>query len=192
MGVAQKKLKAQNSKLKTAMKHYLWLFFLIIILFFKTTPSFAESSYVLPYPPPLPGSFFYKIRLVSEQIQKYWYFGNFGQFHYSLKQSDKYLVEAKTLFDYKQYLLALRALKKSDSYFGKIHPNLLSAKNKGKNISEKQTILKGAAQKHIEELTKLKSTVPSVFDWTPERESPIELNLWESLDSSIKLRVKRL
>jgi len=166
----------------------------IVLSFFLyfAQPIFAESSYVLPYPSAMPGSIFYKLNLIKEEILKYWFFGDFGQFHYSLKQSDKYLVEAKTLFDYKQYLLADAALKKSDRYFNKIYPNISSAKDNGKNISEKEKILEDAAEKHIEEFTKLKSIVPSVFDWTPERDSPTTLNLWESLDTSIKLRVKRL
>jgi len=174
------------------MKHYLWLFFLIIILFFKTTPSFAESSYVLPYPPPLPGSFFYKIRLVSEQIQKYWYFGSLGQFAYNLKQSDKYLVQAKTLFEYKQYLLGLQALKKSDIYFTNILPYLIKAKKEGKDIIQKQKILKEGALKHIEVLRKTKQYVPETFVWQPERLSPTILNLWKSIEESIAIRNKYL
>ena len=68
---------------------------------------FAESQYVLPYPSAMPGSFLYKLNLVQEEILRYWYFGDFGQFKYNLGLSDKYLVEAKTLFEYKQYLLAI-------------------------------------------------------------------------------------
>jgi len=163
-----------------------------ILLLYAAKSALAQSSYVLPYPSFMPGSIFYKLNLIKEEVLKYWYFGDFGQFTYNLKQSDKYLVEAKTLFDYKQYLLANTALQKSGKYFEKIYPNLLSAKKNGKKFAEKETMLREAAQKHTEDLTKLKSTVPSVFDWTPERESPTTLNLLESLDASIKLRVKRL
>jgi len=171
------------------MIRYYWISLLTLVLFiFFSSVSFAQSDYVLPYPSSMPGSIFYKLNLIKEEILKYWYFGDFGQFHFNLKQSDKYLVEAKTLFEYKQYLLALLALQKSDKYFGKIYPNLLSAKNKGKKLAEKETIFKEAAKKHIEELTKLKSSVPSVFAWTPERELPTNLKLWESIDTSILLR----
>ena len=178
-----------EKKLKVEMKSLIWVYLLMFIVL-KCLPSnaFAESSYVLPYPSAMPGNIFYKLNLIKEEILKYWYFGDFGQFHFNLKRSDKYLVEAKTLFDYKQYLLALLALQKSDKYFGKIYPNLLSAKNKGKKLAEKETIFKEAAKKHIEELTKLKSSVPSVFAWTPERELPTNLKLWESIDTSILLR----
>ena len=186
--MAQRKLKAQNSKLKTSMKHFLWLSFLIIIFFFKTTTSFAESSYVLPYPPPMPGSFLYKIRLVSEQIQKYWYFGNFGQFSYNLKQSDKYLAQAKTLFEYRQYLLGHEALKKSDMYF-KYSPKYLSyAKEENKNIDRQQKILKEAALKHIEVLEKIWKEIPETFFWQPEKLSPTMLNLKKLIEESIVIR----
>src|SRR3989344_581593 len=77
-------------------KLYLYTIILAtMLLLYTAKSSLAQSSYVLPYPPPMPGSFLYKIRLLSEQIQQYWYFGNFGQFSYNLKQSDKYLVQAK-------------------------------------------------------------------------------------------------
>ena len=183
--------KIKNLKLKIRVL----LFILVLFITFSSVLSKnarADSSYVLPYPSAMPGSIFYKLNLFKEEIFKYWYFGNFGQFHYNLKQSDKYLVEAKTLFDYKQYFLAHKALQKSDKYFGKIYPKLLSAKNNGKNISEKEKVLKDASQKHMEEITKLKSSVPSTFDWTPELESPTTLNLWESMDTSIKQREKIL
>ena len=79
-----------------------WFYILICSLLFlilATSFSFAESDYVLPYPSSMPGSKFYQIRLIWDEVKKYWYFGSFGQFEYNLKQSDKYLVEAKTLFE---------------------------------------------------------------------------------------------
>lgn len=170
------------------MKHYLWLFFLIIIFFFKTTPALAESSYVLPYPPPMPGSFLYKIRLVSEQIQKYWYFGNFGQFSYNLKQSNKYLVQAKTLFEYKQYLLGLEALKKSDVYFKKSPSFIAYAKKENKNIDRQQKILKDAALKHIEVLNGIKNNAPKEIIWNAEKSQPIKIFLSNSLEEAIRIR----
>lgn len=167
------------------------LFILALFISFRTV-SFAQSEYVLPYPSAMPGSIFYKLNLIKEEVLRYWYFGDFGRFKYNLKQSDKYIVEAKTLLDYKQYLLADKALQKSDKYIEKIYPILLSAKKNGKNISEKETILKNAALKHIEELVRIKDGVPSVFEWIPEKEPPTTLNLWDSLDKSIEVRQKRL
>src|SRR3989338_6901280 len=141
-------------------RYYLILFLTFLILLFPRN-IFAESSYVLPYPSAMPGSIFYKLNLIQEELLRFWYFGDFGQFKYNLAQSDKYLVESKTLFDYKQYLLAYQALQKSDNYYKKIEPNLLSAKSNGKNTADKEKLLREAAEKHIEELEELKITLPS-------------------------------
>lgn len=162
-------------------------------LFILTSQSvFAGSSYVLPYPSSMPGSKFYTIRLIWDEIKSYWYFGDFGQFKYKLKQADKYLVEAKTLFEYKQYFLASKALRKSDDYFKNISLNLLKAKKKNKNITQKQNLLKKAALKHIEVLIKIESEIPNTFIWRPEKSLPTVLNLDESVGESIAIRKKYL
>lgn len=160
---------------------------LLIFLIFPLN-AFAESSYVLPYPSAMPGSIFYKPRMVWDQTIKYWYFGDFGQFKYNLRLSDKYLVEAKTLFEYKQYLLGYKSLLSSDEYFKEIKPALISASKNGKNTSLNEKILKEASGKHIEELEKLKAIVPERFEWKPEKANPTKLNLWENINSSVDLR----
>lgn len=172
------------------MTRILWSFiFLLFILVFPNR-TLADEDYVLPYPPVMPGSFAYKIRLVIEEMQKYWYFGSFSQFKYNLKQSDKYLVEAKTLFEYKQYLLAYNALKKSGSYLESTFASLLSAKKEGKSIEEKRKILSLASLKHKEVLEEIKNKIPETFVWTPEKTEKITLNLHEEIDSVILLRSK--
>lgn len=152
----------------------------------------AESQYVLPYPSFMPGSPFYKLNLIKDEILKYWYLGNFGQFTYNLKQSDKYLVEVKTLFEYKQYLLGYQALKNSDRYFQKILPYLLRAKNEGKDIIKKQNKLKAAALKHIEVLDLIKQQNPRQFVWKPEKSPPTTLDLHGEVEKSIKIRKQAL
>lgn len=151
-------------------------------------PVLAESSYVLPYPSFMPGSGIYKIHLLWEELMNYWYFGNFGKFTYNLKQSDKYLVEAKTLLEYKQYLLGYKALKRSNDYFTKVNPYLNKARIENKNISQRQNILKEAALKHIEVLKKTKQDVPEAFVWQPERLPSTTLNLKKSIEESIVIR----
>ncbi|MFH1832983.1 MAG: hypothetical protein ABH816_02340 [Candidatus Levyibacteriota bacterium] len=136
----------------------------------------------------MPGSIFYKVNLIKDKILEYWYFGNFGQFEYNQKLSDKYLVEAKTLFEYSQYLLACSALKKSNEYFENIYPNLIQAKKENKNISRKQQLFKEEALKHIEELIKLEKEVPNSFYWQPEKTSPTILNLKQLIQESINIR----
>ena len=164
------------------------IFLSALMLSFSVIPSYAFSSYVLPYPSVMPGGISYKIHLVEEKILQFWYFGDIGQFNYNLKESDKYLVEAKTLLEYNQYLLGFSALKKSDSYFIKTLPNLLKAQNRGEDISANRQLLSQAAQKHIEVLTKLKEEVPNSFTWTPEKALPTKLNLKDSIENSIKIR----
>ncbi len=162
------------------------LFFALFFLI--STKSFAQSNYVLPYPSSMPSNFSYKIHLLYENISKYWYFGDFGQFDYSLKMADKYLVEAKTLFEYKQYLLGYKALKKSDKYFINILPNLVRAEKNGKNILQKRIILKEAARKHIEILNRMQINSPDVFNWLPEKELPTMLNIKNAIGNSINVR----
>ena len=168
------------------------ILFVLYVLLFTIQPSFAASSYVLSYPESMPGSFFYKIDILQEKLFKYWYFGSFGQFFCNLKESDKYLVQSKTLFEYNQYLLAYDALKKSDQYFINTLPFLLKARNESKEISENREILRQAAQKHIEVLSKLQKEVPQSFTWVPEKAKPTNLNLRDTINKSIKIREKYL
>ncbi len=171
------------------MKNLSLIFILTIFLsIFFNRPVSAQSSYVLPYPSFMPGSTFYKLNLLKEKIMKYWYFGDFGQFNYNLKLSDKYLVEAKTLFEYKQYLLGYRALQKSDSFFVKILPAIVSVKINGKNIASKKRILEEASEKHIETLDAIRNNIPNVFLWQPEKSLPTTLNLEKIINRSIQLR----
>lgn len=174
------------------MKNIFALLIISISFILCVKPAFAQSSYVLPYPPSMPGSPFYKIRLVYEGISKYWYFGDFGQFNYNLKTADKYLVEAKTLFEYKQYLLGYKTLKKSDQYFVDILPNLTKAEKNGKNTLQKKIIFREAAQKHMEILRSATDTIPSTFVWQPEKSIPTILDLKKAIDESIRLRENSL
>ena len=173
-------------------KLFLSLFTAIIGLYFQFQVAHAASPYVLPYPSAMPGSIFYKLNLIQDEVLKYWYFGNFGQFKYSLSQSDKYLVEAKTLFDYKQYLLAHQALQKSDNYFRKIEPAIFSAKQNGKNVVEKEETLEESAKKHIEELLELQKNLPPSIEWRPEKQQSKILKLSEAIENSIRVRQEAL
>lgn len=163
---------------------------LLLFVFFVSKVN-AESPYVLPYPGEMPGNKVYKLNLIKENLENYFYFGNFSQFNYNLKYSDKYLVEAKTLFEYKQFLLGTSALKKSDNYFENLKGNLEKAKSEGKDISQKREILKNVSQKHIEVLSKLKNEVPEKIEWRPEKISPTFINLWNDIKISISKRVAK-
>lgn len=174
------------------MRYLLCLIIIIILFFTPRTYIYAESGYVLPYPSSMPGSFAYKFHIVYENLSSYWYFGNFGHFEYSLKMADKYLVEAKTLFDYKQYLLGLKSLGKSNYYFKDILPSLKKAEGEGKNISQKRSVLKEAALKHIEYLENIDLDTPDIFIWEPEKSSPTTLFLKKTFMDSINIRKDNL
>lgn len=167
---------------------FLWVLLILVFIFLFPIKANAKSEYVLPYPSFMPGNPLYKINLIKDEILKFWYFGNFGEFKYNLKQSDKYLVEAKTLFEYKQYLLGVNALKKSDNYFRQTSPALLKAKDEGNDINQNLSILKSAGEKHVEILNSLENEIPETFVWEPEKMKPTELNLNDLLQNSISIR----
>lgn len=164
------------------------LFVLVLLLFLFTGNIFADSSYVLPYPSSMPGSLLYKIHTIQEKLEEYWYFGDYGKFKYYLKYSDRYLVEAKVLFEYKQYLLGYKALVKSDNYYKKIKPVLTLAQKNNKNIKEKSELLREAGKKHIEELADIEKKLPETFNWNPEKSSPTLIPLKNAIENSIKTR----
>lgn len=171
------------------MKHVIWVLLIALSLSVSISKvAFATSSYVLPYPGAMPGNVLHKLHTLQEKISPFWYFGSFSKFSYNLKESDHYLVEAKTLFEYNQYLLAVNALDKSNLYFEKAIISLQDAKQEGKNISEKSLVLKNASEKHQEILTSLFETLPKVVEWRPEKEEPTPLPLHQKIKEAIKER----
>ncbi len=168
------------------MKWAIIVFFSIVLL--SPIKVFAQSSYVLPYPSDMPGSKFYILHLIFEKFEKYWYFGNFANYHYNLKYADKYLVESKTLFEYEQYLLAYQALVKSDHFFGEARNNLGNAKNEHRNTVEKEENLENAGVRHIEILNQLLFYVPIEFNWIPEKGKPTKMKIKEKINESIRIR----
>ena len=173
-------------------KIYLFSLLFVFLLLISFKNVYAQSSYVLPYPSFMPGNVLYKPHLFLEKITKIWYFGSFGEYDYSLKESGSYLVEAKTLFNYKQYLLGYKALQKSDDYFVKIPQALLKAKNENKDIGQKEKALKEASLKHIEILSSVKLELPKTFIWAPEKSSSTTLLLEDAVNKSIKIRENSL
>jgi hypothetical protein len=160
---------------------------LLIVYCLLLIPS-VHAEYVLPSPSYMPGNKIYKLTRIFDALKRYWFFGNIAQFKYHLGLSDKYLVEAKTLMEYKQYLLASDALVRSDKEFGKVAKYLHDAKQEGVDISQLKSTLSEAIRVHIDMLTKLKPVVPSQFTWTPEKDKPTELKLLDMLVTSIELR----
>jgi len=170
--------------LKKARSLFLvFLFFLLI-----TQKTLATSSYVLPYPGLMPGHKLYRIKQVFDQLSRFWAFGNFSCYKYELKLADKKLVEAKVLFEYQQYLLAVDALSDSDQHFQKAACYLEKAEMEGRDISQKMANLKAAAEKHKEVLENLKEELPEQFLWQPEKKEATELKLESAITKAIKIR----
>ena len=170
------------------LRYLLISLFVFFVLVSSSRSVFAQSSHVLPYPSFMPGSKLYVFSEIKDMISQIFYFGDFGRFKYNLSQSDKYLVEAKTLFEYNQFLLARDSLEKSNSHFLKIGPSLINASKNNKAISEKQNILDSASLKHIEVLEKLKAELPPKFDWNPEKDQAQTIEIRKLLENSIKIR----
>lgn len=150
--------------------------------------SFTLLTYVLPYPGFMPGNRIYQLKQVFDKIAQYWAFGSFSRHKYELNLADKKLVEAKILFEYNQYPLAIKALSDSNRHFQQASNYLTQAKEEGKNITQKELLFKSAAQKHLEVLKQLEQNLPESFLWQPEKKTATQLNLRSVLEEVIKVR----
>lgn len=154
---------------------------------FIITPL-VRAEYVLPYPGYMPGNKLYRVSRLIDRLRGPFFFGNISAYKYHLGLSDKYLVEAKTLFEYKQYLLAYDALLRSDSEFARVPVYLKRAASEGKDTHAFVLGLREAAARHIQVLTGLQSGLPDTFEWKPEKSNATELPIKDMLRQSIMVR----
>lgn len=150
------------------MKKYLAVYIVIALYWVFFRPVSVYASYMLPYPSAMPGNKVYAVTRVLDSLKKYWYFGDIAQTKYHLELSDKYLVEAKTLFEYQQYLLAMDALTRSDAHFVRLKDTVRSVAANGKNPNDLVQLILGAADTHIALLNTLQLVTPKEFTWKPE------------------------
>jgi hypothetical protein len=167
--------------------------FIICLLFIAFCLLFIPSvraDYVLPYPSYMPGNKMYHVMRIIDQLKRYWYWGNIAQVKYHQGLGDKYLVEAKTLFEYKQYLLATDALARSDSQVAVIMPFIDKARQQG--IDPKLLITSVAEEMsvHLSVLEVMKTQLPKEFVWTPEKAKATDLQIGTMLENSFALREK--
>jgi hypothetical protein len=148
----------------------------------------VHAEYVLPYPGYMPGNKLYAISRLIDTLRQPFYFGNISAYKYHLGLSDKYLVEAKTLFEYKQYLLASDALLRSDSEFARVPVYLRRAASEGKDVRALELQLREAAARHTQVLTGLQSVLPEVFEWKPEKSDATTLSIKDMLRQSGMVR----
>lgn len=169
------------------MKKYLRTALISLFLTFSTTVVFAQAEYVLPYPSFMPGHPLYKASSLVDKLQEWWSFGSLAKFKYHLDMADKKLVEAKTLFEYKQYLLAVNAIEAYEYHLRRANNFLGEARIEGKDISQKKAIFKSAIAKHREILERLKEENPKEFFWKPEKEKPQTIEIENILNGAIEL-----
>lgn len=148
---------------------------LLIVFCLLRTVSSVRADYVLPYPSFMPGNKLYRISRLVDEVKKYWYWGRIGQIKYHMMLSDKYLVEAKTLFEYKQYLLAVDALARSNFHFKAIKAGSFD-------------LIREQSLAHRQVLEELRMELPDQFDWTPERKNTTVLPIGKLLEEATVIR----
>lgn len=149
---------------------------------------FVHAAYVLPYPSFMPGNKVYKVSRRMDELKAYWYWGSLGKVKYHMALADKYLVEAKVLFEYQQYLLAVDALTRSDAHIHEVPRWIERAEGEGKDLSRLKEVVSEERVKHVEVLRSIREQVPKEFPWTPEKSAPTNLPLHTMLDASIAAR----
>jgi len=164
------------------------VFIVGFVLIVMSRLSVVRADYVLPYPSYMPGNTLYRVSRIVDTIKKYWYWGTIAQMKYRLALSDKYLVEAKTLFEYKQYLLGTDALYRSDLVLAGIDQLVKKGRSEGKDMGTYENQLIEAMGVHIQKLTDMKEQTPNTFSWTPEKRASTDLSIWTSIDQSIQIR----
>lgn len=165
---------------------------MIAFVFLCVRDQVFASEYVFPYPSFMPGNKLYKVSRIFDELGQWWFFGNISSFKYHLKLADKYLVEAKTLFEYKQYKLGVDALRRSDKQIPQIRRSLSRARLEGKQVKQFESIFTSAMNVHIDVLKKLSEQLPENFQWNPEKRSPETINFSQILSNSIEQRAKVL
>lgn len=170
------------------MKTVKIVFFAFLLSLIFSHSSLVYADYVLPYPSYMPGNKLYRVTRIADRLKKYWYWGNIASIKYHLALSDKYLVEARTLMEYRQYLLGADALRRSDAEFTKLPLYVAGAKKEGVDVHGLQFLVAAATGKHIEVLTGLLPVVPPDFTWTPEKSKPTALPLGGMITTSVGIR----
>ena len=162
--------------------------FIISVIYCFSALQTVHADYVLPYPGYMPGNKLYRVSRVLDQARAPLYFGSLSTYKYHLSLADKYLVEAKVLFEYKQYLLAVDALARSDKEFVVLPRYLVQAGKQRKDVSRFEQQLSEAALMHIQILEELLIKLPDTFTWTPEKSDATLLPLRDLLLHSMNIR----
>lgn len=165
---------------------------ILIFAFLYANQNVLAAEYVLPYPSFMPGNKLYKVTRILDGLERWWFWGSIASFKYHLKLADKYLIEAKTLFEYKQYQLGVDALKRSDAQMPQITESLRSAQREGKDIHILKDTMVEAMKVHILVIEKFSSELPETYIWKPEKSPSTVLELARISSESLEDRKKLL
>ena len=171
------------------MKKLLFLF--LFFTLYYVHPQIVRADYVLPYPSYMPGNKLYTVSKIFERVESWWYWGAIGQTKYHMMLADKYLVEAKTLFEYKQYVLAIKALQSSNEHISEVPKYITLSERQGKNMTQFTSLFEEEEVVHRTVLGKLQAELPKTFLWTPEKESATTLDIGGLLSRAITLRTQQ-
>ena len=171
------------------MRKAIFLFVLYILSYVIPCRVFAD--YVLPYPSYMPGNKLYAVSKIAERLEAWWNWGAIGQTKYHMMLADKYLVESKTLFEYKQYVLAIKALQISDTHIVQIPQYIVLGERQGKNMTQFKFLFNEERDVHRGVLVKLQSELPKTYVWSPEKEAATTLDIDGLLSHSIMLRTQQ-
>ena len=103
--------------------------------------------------------------------------------------ADKKLVESKTLFEYKQYALAMNALHESTVQVTSIPRLLESAAVQGIDMKKFNTTICEQMIVHQEVLQQLRTSLPLAFTWQEEKKDAVNLPIGEAIDTAMTARV---
>ncbi len=160
----------------------------ILLFLLIASTGRVYASYMLPYPSYMPGNTLYRLSRVLDKVKVYWSFGSIAQAKTYMSLSDKYLVEAKTLFEYQQYLLGADALMRSNIAYEQIPIYIQQGRNERKDMSGVIDMLTAQNVVHNSVLSQMAQDVPKEFLWTPEKTNATKLPLFESITGAIHIR----
>ncbi len=166
------------------MKRLFIVLFIVVVIIGKV----EASDYALPYPSYMPGHKLYNVSYFLDFLKQYWHWGTLASITYRMSLADKNLVEAKTLFEYKQYLLAINALQRSNSNIGFLIPLIVKARGEGKDIRQMVMQITSEMDRHVAILDSVARSVPDTFLWQPEKLPATKLDLSKDIIEAIAIR----
>jgi hypothetical protein len=158
-----------------------------LLLLLTGSVAFA-ADYNLPVKPILPGHPLYRISRNLDRVRSWFLWGDIAKATYRLTLADKYLAEAKTLFELKQFPFAVDALERSNLEFERIPGFLENDVRDGRDIGAMRDKVKASSRAHVTILDALEPMVPEVYVWTEDDGEPIQLEIREQILLSVGIR----